>query len=301
MEIDVKKATGFTKRALVVPLCLVLLSLFLQANAQNPYRIWVSPKDSSALPINNTVTGNAELNKIFEDYHIEKYNFLDILDLGYDEKTAIYEIHLKKEYAHWGNSLTARLNYLKVFDLICTPCLNYGGQCASLIHFEAIDNSLLPCSPTRSCNDKMNAILARHNVLSYEQSFPYSQSLSEVITISYYADNPINLYNDLLSLNDLLQYLFLDCDYNANLFILSTTEFETMSSVVVSPNPVQDYMSISGVDPQWITLYDAIGRIVFTQTNCLDKIDMSYFPKGLYLLHIISDKGIVYTKKLIKQ
>ena len=284
----IKKAKRFTAAVL----CLVV---FLQANAQNPYKLWVSVKDSSALPINNIITRNAELNKIFEDYHVAKYNFLDVFNSSYGEK-AVYEIHLKKEYAHWGNSLIARLEYLKVFDFICTPCLNHGEQCVTLIYFEAIDTSLFPCSSTRSCNDKMNAILARHNILSYEsdQWFPY-------ITIRYSADNPANLYKDLLSLNNLLKYTLIDCFYNKKLFILSTTEFEAMPPVVVSPNPVRDYITISGIEPQTITLYDAIGRIVFTQTDYSDRIDVSHLSQGLYFLHIISGKGTVFTKKILKQ
>ena len=69
----------------------------------------------------------------------------------------------------------------------------------------------------------------------------------------------------------------------------------------VYPNPVQDYVSISGIEPQRITLYDGIGRVVLTKTDYSNSIDMSHLSQGLYLLHIISDKGTVYTKKLIKQ
>ena len=69
----------------------------------------------------------------------------------------------------------------------------------------------------------------------------------------------------------------------------------------VSPNPVQDYISISGIEPQTITLYDAIGRIVLTQTDYTNSIDVSHLPQGLYFLHIISDKGTVFTKKFLKK
>ena len=81
---------------------------------------------------------------------------------------------------------------------------------------------------------------------------------------------------------------------------LSVLPYHT-DNYVVGPNPVQDYVAISGIYPQKITLYDTQGRILLTKTDSFNKIDMSHLSKGLYFLHIISDKGTVYVEKLIKQ
>jgi hypothetical protein len=269
------------------------------ANAQNHYIIWIVPKDSSALPINNTITGNAELNKLFKDFQIEKYYYLDEVNFGSGKKS-VYEIHLKKEYAHWGNSLLARLRYINLFEFICCPSSYYNAQPYSLILLESIDPTALPCSATRSCNDELNAILDKHNVIAYERAFPYSQNefLLRIIMIAYSTPNPLGLYNDLNSLSHLLKNAYIQCSDGP--FPVSVN-FEEPPSIVIYPNPVQDVVTISGINSQSITLYDAQGRMLLTKTNNFNKINMRHLSHGLYFLKIITDTGTVYVEKLIKQ
>ena len=69
----------------------------------------------------------------------------------------------------------------------------------------------------------------------------------------------------------------------------------------IAPNPVRDFATISGISPQQLTLYDCQGKVILTQNNHSNVIDMSQLPQGLYFLHIISDIGTVCIQKLIKQ
>jgi hypothetical protein len=68
----------------------------------------------------------------------------------------------------------------------------------------------------------------------------------------------------------------------------------------VAPNPVHDYVTISGIHPQMVTIYDAQGRKILTETDHTNRINMAHFQKGLYFLHIISDTGTVHVQKVIK-
>jgi hypothetical protein len=259
----------------------------------------VVPKDPSALPINNTVTGNAELNKLFNDYHIEKYYYLDEVDLG-SGKESVYEIHFKKEYAHWGNSFMVRLEHLKLFRIICFPCTYFNVQPFSQIWLESIDPATMPCSATRSCNDELNAILDRHNVIAYKQLFPYSQNefLLRIISITYSTQNPSSLFNDLYPLNHLMKNVFILCESGP---FPASVNFEEPTSIIIYPNPVQDVATISGINSQSIVLYDAQGRMILTKTDNFNKIDMRHLSQGFYFLKIITDTGAVYVEKLIKQ
>ncbi|MDR2972418.1 MAG: hypothetical protein LBU83_10905, partial [Bacteroidales bacterium] len=90
----------FLRPFFMLSLCFLLLLCQKEAIAQSPFRgvLWVVPIDPSVLPINNTITGNDELNKVFEEFHVEKYYFLDSLYLNcsYIKPGPVYEIQLEK-------------------------------------------------------------------------------------------------------------------------------------------------------------------------------------------------------------
>jgi len=202
---------GVVRKGTVAVLCTLLVGLCWQADAQTPNKIWVVPKVSSALPISNTITGNAELSKLLNDYHIEKYSFLAV-NLGFGEDKWVYEMRLSDAYLHWGNSFITRLEdlnrSLNLFEYIDIP--------SNHIYFTYLDSSILPCSPTRSCNKQLNAVLDKYNVSSYKQ--PYSDSkngyLLSIIELVSSGSNHAGLYKDLVSLNHLLKDVFFDWHYN---------------------------------------------------------------------------------------
>jgi len=259
--------------------------------------IWVVPNNPSVLPINNTITGNAELNKIFIDYHVDRYHYLDEVNLGFSSAKSIYEIHLKEEYIHWGHSFVARIEAGGFFEIVCCPYQSYFTQSSSSLYFEYSDASVLPCSPTRSCNDELNVILDKYEVFSYREAFPSSQI--QVIEILCPAYHSLNLYYELNALNHLLTGVSINCE-NCVVFQNSTNSNEPLA-IVISPNPVHDYATISGITPQLITIYDSSGRVLFTQNEGTHKVNMNELQQGLYFIHIISDTGEVYVQKLIKQ
>ena len=77
---------------------------------------------------------------------------------------------------------------------------------------------------------------------------------------------------------------------------------ELESSFMVMPNPVNDYVTISGNDINDITIYNNIGVMVdrFDVEGNSIKVDMKHYNSGLYLIMINSEEGYV-VKKIIKK
>ncbi|MBR5781070.1 MAG: T9SS type A sorting domain-containing protein [Bacteroidales bacterium] len=77
---------------------------------------------------------------------------------------------------------------------------------------------------------------------------------------------------------------------------------ELESSFMVMPNPVNDYVTISGNNINDITIYNNIGVMVdrFDVEGNSIKVDMKHYNSGLYLITINSEEGNV-VKKIIKK
>ena len=274
--------------------------------------LWVIPSDPSALPINNTITGNPELNKLFKDFHVKNYYFLDSLALAFLEQIKpVYEIRLKEEYADLEVDLINELHYCYKNLFSCVGraySIEHSYYYNTIILPYFINSSVEPCSPTRSCNKELNAILDRHNILAYslECLVIGEDTLVKWIQIFCVYPDVLTLYYDLLPFKHLLGEVYISggCDFYPDITYPCNTygiNPETKLLIAVSPNPVRDIATISGLSPQELTLYDYQGKVVLTQANPSNIIDMSRFPQGLYFLHIISDTGTVHVQKLIKQ
>lgn len=75
------------------------------------------------------------------------------------------------------------------------------------------------------------------------------------------------------------------------------------SSVSVYPNPVKDVLKVSFTGtPNRISLYDLSGKEVYTviPTGSSTEIGMSGYPRGAYIIRIVSSQGIT-SQKIIKQ
>ena len=80
---------------------------------------------------------------------------------------------------------------------------------------------------------------------------------------------------------------------------LSTTESENSQSVKIYPNPVQDYLNISGLtNSQNYSIINAAGQKVMNGTVSKDeKIDAQKLSSGLYFLLLESGNKIKFIKK----
>jgi len=297
--------------------------------------VWVLPIDSSAYPVNNNITGNDELNQIFKEFQVEEYYFWGniFLDINYIGYTPVYEIRLKisdcTQEMEEKLCLLLQESYSTLFKFILRPYVDYfDGTHHSkygMYFFHLIDFSARPCSPISSCNEQLNSILNRYEILHYERPFASSPNpfLYCVAMLSFRFTDAADLYYDLLSLSHLLDNI-LTCPSSCASPILDKTlpsadsyinylqekGFEPcyigildpeQESIIVSPNPVHDYVSISGITPQIITLYDWQGKVVLAQTEHTNRINISHLQRGLYLLHVISNTGNVFVQKIVKE
>ena len=70
------------------------------------------------------------------------------------------------------------------------------------------------------------------------------------------------------------------------------------------PNPAKEQLHFEfspDVQPKQIELYDLQGRLVCTQSNTFEAIDMSQLPTGTYMLRVTLEDGKMFSDKVIKK
>ena len=70
------------------------------------------------------------------------------------------------------------------------------------------------------------------------------------------------------------------------------------------PNPVQDELHLQyspDVTPTQIELYDLQGRLVRTQKNGLERLEMNGLPVGTYTMRVTLEGGKVFSDKVVKE
>ena len=73
---------------------------------------------------------------------------------------------------------------------------------------------------------------------------------------------------------------------------------ETVLSVMVYPNPASEMLYIQGFEPTEVQVFNALGQKVKTFKN-ENKINVSDWPKGMYLLRIAAADGTVIERKVL--
>ncbi len=298
-----------------------------KANAQVDITgvIWCTPIHPEALPVNGSRSGNAGLNAAFDDFHVMTYTYVDSLYInGSDLKYPIYKIQLHPDYAHLGYELLEILKYC--YDgFFLNLGLPYGHDYINgdqisndngFINIEfyeiEFDHSFRPASNTRSYNKHMNLILRKYDIKSYKYhpfvSYTSGDTLWRTIKVLCDKSDLLYLYYDLLTLNHKFDVMSIVLAHSI-IFESSNPcgpysgiSDEVESTFKIFPNPAHDEISITGVIPESVILYDMMGRIVDSEYNSeTNKIDIKHLPDGLYILKIISNDGKMYTNKIIKQ
>lgn len=73
-------------------------------------------------------------------------------------------------------------------------------------------------------------------------------------------------------------------------------EVEAGRNYKIFPNPVKDYLNITGSGLKISNVYNSVGKLIFTTTQ--NKINFSSFPMGAYVIEIVSSEGTFYRKVL---
>ena len=86
---------------------------------------------------------------------------------------------------------------------------------------------------------------------------------------------------------------------------LSTSEAETLvRPYTFFPNPAQEQLHLQyspDVQPTQVELYDLQGRLVRSQCQTLESIDIQGLPAGQYLMKVTLENGKTYTDKVMKE
>jgi hypothetical protein len=70
-------------------------------------------------------------------------------------------------------------------------------------------------------------------------------------------------------------------------------------SYSVYPNPTRDILYLAGAESVAISIVDVLGREIY-KSIYTDRLDVSDFPKGVYLIYFVEDKKM-YRTKFIKE
>ncbi len=73
------------------------------------------------------------------------------------------------------------------------------------------------------------------------------------------------------------------------------------SSIKIYPNPTTGKLYISGVYSGTIEVYDSMGKsLIKKSSNTINSVDLSTYPKGLYLVKITQETGVTVFKTILK-
>ena len=82
--------------------------------------------------------------------------------------------------------------------------------------------------------------------------------------------------------------------------MIDAVEEEVAPAVSVYPNPVSETVSIEGLEPAEVQVYNTLGQMVKTVKDS-HEINMAGLPQGVYLLRIADAEGNIYTNKITKR
>ena len=82
--------------------------------------------------------------------------------------------------------------------------------------------------------------------------------------------------------------------------LLATEKLSNAIKVKVYPNPVTDYVTVESPVNSTLFLYNSVGMLVYKGTGDNKKLSVASMPSGVYILKVVSDKGID-TQKIIKR
>ena len=75
---------------------------------------------------------------------------------------------------------------------------------------------------------------------------------------------------------------------------------DSKQTISLYPNPTTDHITISGIEGKFTTaVYDYSGRLILQGEN-QKNIDLSRFHSGIYMIKIVSEKG-VFTRKVVRE
>ena len=93
-----------------------------------------------------------------------------------------------------------------------------------------------------------------------------------------------------------------DILFPVNTFVLGVESIVEEKSIVLYPNPTENFFNIEADNIQSVEMFDVMGsKIMSHNVTSSNVIDVTNIPDGLYFVRILDDDGNVIVKKLIKR
>jgi len=76
------------------------------------------------------------------------------------------------------------------------------------------------------------------------------------------------------------------------------------SEISFCPNPTKNQIRLhlsADAKPEKVELYDLQGRLVHTQSDGFERVDMSRLPVGAYMMRVTLEDGKVFSEKVVKE
>ncbi|MBL0071919.1 MAG: T9SS type A sorting domain-containing protein [Bacteroidetes bacterium] len=171
-----------------------------------------------------------------------------------------------------------------------------------LISFDGKANgsqNILKWTTGSEFNNDYFTVLRSKNGVDFESIGNVDGSGNSTSTLNYYFvdEQPYNGYNYYQ-----LQQTDFDGQSASSRIVSILNSSSRNNPIVISPNPVRDFVEISNYDSntiQYIELINALGEVIFRNQN-QQLIDVSSLPAGTYSLRILLADNI-YVSKFIKQ
>jgi hypothetical protein len=249
--------------------------------------LWVSIKDSTTLPENDSLCNNSTINSIFvssnvTDYYKAPFKIND---------TEVYQIRCNCEELN----LRLELQETQLFDQVMDFEPGY-------LEFNAIDSSVLPAIDSFCYNPVLNELFNNFSVQSinllygFDADEPILRGLTEIYGdfVHYELMLELEKYDTLITNIRMIGQCYPDLGI-----------FWDKNEIVINifPNPFDLGVNISSntSEPKSIQIYNISGQLI-EQRNFTDTVyfDTSSFNKGIYLVRIVGQNNLLELKTIIK-
>lgn len=268
------------------------------------------------------ITNKWELNDSNPGYPYYTTNPYSDVMLSQGDGTAYFVRNVWWQYSMWGTVIQKVNEYNEVIgEVVFQPCPrpynqikcidmekdNEGNLCYS---FFGLDMDSCHYVATTKVDPDLNILWERY---ALRMQAPYQEFMHEPKGMKVFDDGAVLVFGYNYALNwDYYHYNPNNEPFLHGLFLtLMYDEIEGVAKLenvfrpyLFYPNPAQDQLHLQyspDETPVQIELYDLQGRLVRTQSNVLERLDMQGLTAGQYLMKVTMEDGKLYTDKIMKQ
>jgi hypothetical protein len=221
----------------------------------------------------------------------ESLEYIDDLFMSSNEKLAVVEIKSR----HTVYQLTKNID----LNATITPYLSGTGYRAFICVVEKVTTGNIGSNGETAFYSVLMKMLpdAQGISMNFVEGIPINIDISASLVGTY-----IEEFSDLtvvLFIQDINTKKVIQAAYSED----ATMEASSLpvNDIRVYPNPSNGIINISGVCGSHLEICDILGRALFTiiRANCMEKIDLTGFKKGMYLLKITEGEKTSFHKVLM--